>query len=310
MSISLPAMSYGIRAVPHLLPVRESPLQWPSAGCANRETFIDQLVRLCKPVAAFVSGLFWIISTSTVMGEIYHMLKVLLLTVTAILASLTIACGGAESPSAASTVGPTNTGGSGIASTATPETTSSSTPSTETGQPSTGTGQPSGAPGSSVTTTPPTASDSVTVPASSGPLSPTKATWITTGVAHTCAVTTEGGVRCWGGNENGQLGDGQASGSFSPEPVQVVGLNSSIVAVSAGGDRTCALTAEGGVICWGRDFGPTPADVKGFTSGVSAVIGAVLILTDEGGIKRIRDSGVRDVVGMESGYVAIAGGCG
>lgn len=39
---------------------------------------------------------------------------------------------------------------------------------------------------------------------------------------HTCAVTSSGGVRCWGNNDFGQLGDGVAS--RYPLPVGVLGF--------------------------------------------------------------------------------------
>jgi alpha-tubulin suppressor-like RCC1 family protein len=45
---------------------------------------------------------------------------------------------------------------------------------------------------------------------------------IAAGIAHTCAITPEGGVQCWGNNDFGQLGDGTNKGSNVP--VNVVGM--------------------------------------------------------------------------------------
>ena len=71
------------------------------------------------------------------------------------------------------------------------------------------------------------------------------------GLGHTCARTSTDGVECWGSNTNGQLGNGTTNESFTP--TAVVGLSTSVLAVAAGDDHSCALANVGTVLCWGRN---------------------------------------------------------
>jgi hypothetical protein len=72
---------------------------------------------------------------------------------------------------------------------------------------------------------------------------------ITAGIAHTCAITTEFGVQCWGDNAFGQLGDG--TNRRSTVPVNVLGLDGGLM-IDAGGNHTCLL-AGSDVWCWGEN---------------------------------------------------------
>lgn len=68
------------------------------------------------------------------------------------------------------------------------------------------------------------------------------------GASHSCAITLQGGVKCWGNNQSGQLGDGTTESRTAP--VDVRGLRNAR-AVTAGAAHTCALLANGSVKCWG-----------------------------------------------------------
>lgn len=72
---------------------------------------------------------------------------------------------------------------------------------------------------------------------------------VSAGLFQTCAVTTAGGVKCWGNNANGQLGDGSTTQRNTP--VDVVGLSSGVTSVSVGGYHACAVTSLNGIKCWG-----------------------------------------------------------
>jgi alpha-tubulin suppressor-like RCC1 family protein len=76
-------------------------------------------------------------------------------------------------------------------------------------------------------------------------------TSITAGEYHTCALTTGQGVKCWGGNAFGQLGNNQSWNRNIA--VDVSSLSSSVLGVSAGANHTCAVTTGGGAKCWGDD---------------------------------------------------------
>ncbi|MQA27285.1 MAG: tandem-95 repeat protein, partial [Micromonosporaceae bacterium] len=71
---------------------------------------------------------------------------------------------------------------------------------------------------------------------------------ISAGNLHSCAIVDTGQVQCWGGNDNGQLGNGTTT--TSTDPVLVSGL-SAVLQLSAGGSHTCALVHGGATRCWG-----------------------------------------------------------
>lgn len=82
-----------------------------------------------------------------------------------------------------------------------------------------------------------------------------RASQVSVGTSHACAVMTGGNVRCWGRGENGVLGGGNVDDIGDdelPSSVAVVDLGGVRVSqVAAGGFHTCALTSQGAVHCWG-----------------------------------------------------------
>jgi alpha-tubulin suppressor-like RCC1 family protein len=73
---------------------------------------------------------------------------------------------------------------------------------------------------------------------------------LSAGFAHTCAVVS-GGVKCWGGNSDGQLGNNSTTTSLVPTPVP--GLPSNVLSLAAGNNHTCAVTSPATIKCWGRN---------------------------------------------------------
>ena len=81
---------------------------------------------------------------------------------------------------------------------------------------------------------------------------------VTAGSSHTCALLNDDSVKCWGLNNNGQLGLGDTSnrgahpGDMGDGLYKVdLGTGRTAKSVTAGGVHTCALLDDGSVKCWG-----------------------------------------------------------
>jgi alpha-tubulin suppressor-like RCC1 family protein len=93
---------------------------------------------------------------------------------------------------------------------------------------------------------------------------------IAAGYEHTCALVN-GGVQCWGANGYGELGNGSDAGSDVPVAVQGLGPGSGVQAIAAGGEATCALV-NGGVQCWGDNYGGALGSASGAWSSVPVAV--------------------------------------
>ncbi len=74
---------------------------------------------------------------------------------------------------------------------------------------------------------------------------------IAAGMDHTCALTNDHRVVCWGLNSHGQLGDGTTANRTEPTVVSGV---SGAVGIVAGAYHTCAWNALGAMWCWGYNY--------------------------------------------------------
>lgn len=123
-----------------------------------------------------------------------------------------------------------------------------------------------------------------------------RVTQVAAGFGHTCALTTTGGVKCWGRNSEGQLGNNSTGQRLTP--VNVVGLTSGVISLTAGIYHTCAVTSTKGAKCWGSNSvgqlgnnstatSLVPVDVANLTSGVESIAGGAnfsCALTTGGGV--------------------------
>ncbi len=68
---------------------------------------------------------------------------------------------------------------------------------------------------------------------------------------HACALMTNGSVKCWGSNVDGQLGI--TINSVVTGLIDVPGLTSGVIGVAAYGRHSCAQMATGALKCWGKN---------------------------------------------------------
>ena len=111
----------------------------------------------------------------------------------------------------------------------------------------------------------------------------TSAIKLVTGGFHTCAIMPDHTAQCWGRNQDGQMGNGDATTDVAlPAPVLNLGPIADLI---GGGYHNCALMGDGTAKCWGRNdrgqvgngtsVGPvtSPQQVSGLTTAATLSLG-------------------------------------
>ena len=85
------------------------------------------------------------------------------------------------------------------------------------------------------------------------PSSPSTYLNIEAGGRHTCAISNENKLWCWGRNDHGQLGDDTTTTRSTPLQVTTSTGLTNIYHVSLGGYHTCAIKDDNSLWCWGKN---------------------------------------------------------
>ncbi|MDQ6731053.1 MAG: hypothetical protein M3022_12330 [Actinomycetota bacterium] len=137
---------------------------------------------------------------------------------------------------------------------------------------------------------------------------------ISAGDAHTCAILSNGSVRCWGFGGDGRLGYGNTNSvgdgvgaDLSTATVGPIDFGSgpmgphTAIAISAGGAHTCAILDDHSVRCWG--FGLDGSLGYNNTNGVGDGVGADLTPATVGPIDfGSGPMGPHTVIAISAGY--------
>lgn len=130
---------------------------------------------------------------------------------------------------------------------------------------------------------------------------------LASGAYYSCALDSSGGVRCWGQNGNGQLGDGTITDKSGP--VSVSGI-STAVAITAMSNHACALLSGGTIKCWGTNtygelgtgsttpvYSSTPVTVLGISNAIaiSAGVGHTCAVHTGGSVSCWGNNGLRQL---------------
>ena len=106
---------------------------------------------------------------------------------------------------------------------------------------------------------------------------------VSAGAHHTCAILDDDTIKCWGRNNDYQLGNGVGSDQHTPTSVVLHGPTAK--AISAGDRRTCIIrkeedsdTSNNTVVCWGVDHDVLSSNWNSHAKMVSVGINATCII--------------------------------
>jgi len=84
------------------------------------------------------------------------------------------------------------------------------------------------------------------------------------GAHHTCAISEDQELKCWGGNYWEQCGSDYKIALNTPTNVE--NLSGTVSTVHVGENHTCVITEEGTALCWGYEFGDYVEDTDEYSS--------------------------------------------
>lgn len=118
---------------------------------------------------------------------------------------------------------------------------------------------------------------------------------VSTGIFHTCVLSLQGTVSCWGANFSSSLGDGTTTSSRTPVAVKPIGGGegrlTGVKRLHVGGTATCVELRSSEVACWGQNVNGKLGNGSEENSSVPVVPLGVDGVGELGKVKAIAPSG-------------------